>query len=138
MFMFRTAVEKNLRSNMGELEGMLRDKDRQLEDLKVNQQRELEKLNLQQEYERKNWYADFEIEKRKVNLQIEEERNKLRAEMQQALIQSDLTRTEALAQLKMYEKMDTKADANTIKEMVGKLIEAIGKVSVPSQISVVK
>jgi len=51
-------------------------------------------------------------------------------EMSKSLVQSDITREQALAKLAVYEKMDTKADANTIKEMVGKLIDAIGKANV--------
>jgi predicted nuclease with TOPRIM domain len=60
-------------------------------------------------------------------LETEKALNTLRAEMQESLIKSDLLRTEALAKLEVYEKTDTKADANTIKEMVGQLISAIGK-----------
>lgn len=52
--------------------------------------------------------------------------------MQEVLIKSDITREAALAKLSVYEKMDTKADANTIKDMVGKLIEVIGVVGKPS------
>ncbi len=37
---------------------------------------------------------------------------------------------EALAKLSVYEKMDTKEDANTIKSMVGQLITMIGKQTV--------
>lgn len=59
---------------------------------------------------------------------------KLRESMQESLIKSDLLRTEALAKLEVYEKTDTKSDANTIKEMIGRLIEVIGK----QNISVIK
>lgn len=51
----------------------------------------------------------------------------LRDAMKKSLIESDLARQEAIAKLEVYEKLDTKADANTIKDMIGKLIEAIGK-----------
>ena len=51
-------------------------------------------------------------------------------DMSKALIQSDISREQALSKLSVYEKMDTKADANTIKDMVSKLIDAIGKTNV--------
>ena len=62
--------------------------------------------------------------------------NELRASMQESLIKSDLLRVEALAKLETYEKTDTKADANTIKEMLSKLIDN-GKQQ-PTNISVIK
>lgn len=88
--------------------------------------------------ERKTFYGKLirekdkiEIEKdfleREYKIKTEEKLNSLRKEMQESLIKSDLLRIEALAKLEIYEKTNTKADANTIKEMVTQLIATIGK-----------
>jgi hypothetical protein len=55
--------------------------------------------------------------------------------VQEKLIESDLERNEAKAKLEVYEKLDTKADANVIKETLGKLVEALGQ---QQKISVIK
>lgn len=66
---------------------------------------------------------------KEAELLTEKKLNDLRKSMQESLIKSDLLRTEALARLEIYEKTDTKADANTIKDMVKQLIDVVGKQS---------
>jgi hypothetical protein len=70
------------------------------------------------------------ILEKEAELSTEKKLAELRKSMQESLIKSDLLRTEALAKLEIYEKTDTKADANTIKEMIGQLIGTIGKQNV--------
>jgi septal ring factor EnvC (AmiA/AmiB activator) len=76
--------------------------------------------------------VEFQLNHQKQQADINEEKalQKQANEMKQALITSDITREQALAKLTVYEKMDTKADANTIKEIANKLIDAIGKTNV--------
>lgn len=66
---------------------------------------------------------------KEAELATEKKLQELRKSMQESLIKSDLLRTEALARLEIYEKTDTKADANTIKDMVKQLIDVVGKQS---------
>jgi len=72
----------------------------------------------------------METMEKEADLRKQKEINEIRASMQESLIKSDLIRTEALAKLEVYEKTDTKADANTIKDMVKQLIDVVGKQSV--------
>lgn len=80
--------------------------------------------------------ARFDLSHAQEKAELDKERalNSLRKEMQESLIKSDLMRVEALAKLEIYEKTDTKADANTIKEMISKLIGVMGK----QEINVIK
>jgi len=77
-----------------------------------------------------------EIKTLKFDLNHQEQKNQLELakalqaqaeKTKEALVKSDLEREKALSAIRVYEKMDTKADANTIKEMFGKIIEVIGK-----------
>jgi len=63
---------------------------------------------------------------REYQLKTEEKLNEVKKSMQESLVKSDILRTEAIAKLEIYEKTDSKADANAIKDMIGKLIEKIG------------
>ena len=114
--MFKPSV---LKKKVGELEDKIFDL-RTLQDIIIEERETLKKKN--EELKRENKYLE-----REYDLKTEEKLNELRKEMQESLIKSDLLRTEALAKLEIYEKTDTKADANTIKEMVTKLISTIGK-----------
>jgi hypothetical protein len=67
------------------------------------------------------------FQKRQSDLKTAEAINKLREEMNKRLVESDILRNEAKAKLEIYEKMDTKTDAECIKNMVKQLIETIGK-----------
>lgn len=78
---------------------------------------------------------DLRCAKDRARLDTEKELNDLRKNMQEALIKSDLLRTEAVAKLAVYEKLDTKADANIIKDSVKSLIEGLSK---KSEVSIVK
>lgn len=71
----------------------------------------------------------MEIMEKEFDLRKQKELNELKSSMQETLIKSDMLRTEALAKLEIYEKTDTKADANTIKDMVKQLIDVMGKQS---------
>ena len=93
-------------------------RERRDKEIAMNDQRKEELADLK--HEKKHEQREFELSK-------EEAINRLRNEMKEDLIKSDLIRVEAVAKLEIYEKTDTKADANTIKEMIGKLIDMIGK-----------
>jgi phage-related protein len=82
----------------------------------------------------------FQTKHMKETLELEHDKKvmSIQREMQKALVSSDLTRVEALAKLEVYEKTDTKSDANAIKEMIGKLIDQLGKQQAPASINVVK
>lgn len=80
---------------------------------------EIEASNKEKEYDLKNQQAV----------------NDLREEMRKDLVKSDILRAEAVAKLEIYEKTDTKADANAIKDMIAKLITALGT---KGEITVVK
>ena len=87
--------------------------------------------SVQKEVERlreENRELKFELNHAREKYEVQQERalDTLRKEMQESLIKSDLLRVEALAKLEVYEKTDTKADANTIKQMIGKLIDKMG------------
>ena len=87
--------------------------------------------SVQKEVERlreENRELKFELNHAREKAEVQQERalDTLRKEMQESLIKSDLLRVEALAKLEVYEKTDTKADANTIKQMIGKLIDKMG------------
>lgn len=98
--------------------------------LKVTMEKELREKEIEKEQlnmyitqiERKHEHA-IKIEK----LKRDEFIVKFKTEMQEELVKSDLLRNEAIAKLEIYEKLDTKADANVIKSMLNKLIEALGK-----------
>ena len=90
------------------------------------QEDELKELRFQQNHLKET--TDLDHDKKVMALQ---------RDMQKSLVQSDLTRVEALAKLEIYEKTDSKADANHIKEMIGKLIDQLGKQQAPASINVV-
>jgi hypothetical protein len=75
---------------------------------------------------------EFELKHQAELLAIEHERKimQLQRDMQKALIESDLARVEATAKLEIYQKTDSREDANTIKSMVKQLIDSIGKQNV--------
>lgn len=98
---------------------------------------EMERLTRKQEDELKELRFQTKHMEEKLALEHSKKTVELRQEMQKALVNSDLTRVEALAKLAVYEKTDTKADANVIKEMLGKLIDQVGKVQ-PATVNVVK
>jgi hypothetical protein len=81
------------------------------------------------ELEREKAYQDRESE-----ISKQEAITKLRGEMQKSLVESDLLRQEAVAKLTVYEQVDTKSDANCIKDMIKQLIDKIGA----QQVNVVK
>lgn len=64
---------------------------------------------------------------REKELEIEEAKNSIRKEMQKSLVESDLRRVEAEAKLEVYEMMDTKDDANKIREMLDKAITGLSQ-----------
>lgn len=70
---------------------------------------------------------DLEHELKMEKMKRDEYIIKFKEEMQEKLIKSDLLRNEAIAKLEIYEKLDTKSDANCIKETLNKLIEALSK-----------
>lgn len=74
----------------------------------------------------------FSAKHMKETVELAHERKiiQLQRDMEKALIQSDLTRVEAVSRLEVYQKTDTRADANTIKDMVKQLIDSIGKQNV--------
>lgn len=104
MSMFRNALEKKL------------EKEREIDELKRKHKHELTDL-------RRQFDHDMKLEKLKKDEFVVE----FKKEMQQKLVESDLLRNEAKAKLEIYEKLDTKEDANVIKSMLNKLIEALGK-----------
>lgn len=133
--------EKRNEELVGELAVMKHDYDKMKSeyDALVRQCDGLKELSRKQADEIKE--LAFTTKHMKEVMQIENEKAiaALQKEMQRSLIQSDLSRVEAVAKLNIYEKTDTKADANAIKEMIGKLIDTIGKQhQQPAQISVVK
>lgn len=113
MSMFRTSLDK-ARENIESLE----------KQLEVEKQRRVEAENALKYVEKKQ------------QLEIDNAVNKLREEMQKRLVESDVQREVAVAKLEVYEKLDTKADAAVIKDMVGKLVDALTKVQ--QTINVVK
>jgi len=70
---------------------------------------------------------ESDIRKRQNALSIEEAKNEIRKEMQKRLIESDLLRTEAVAKLDTYEKMDTKDDRKHMRSMLDKAITSLGQ-----------
>ena len=128
MFVLRATMEKVKKEN----EDLNKAIDMQTKDNK----RDIERLNESHKAEVEKLKQEMSIKDRECDLRVQEAVQRLREEMTKRLVESDIARESALGKLAIYEKMDTKADANTIKEMVGKLIESIGK-NVP-QISMVK
>ena len=106
----------------------------------INEGRAGKNIELQLEMERLRNRRDDELHDLKYKLQHLEDKaainkeqalQELARKMSETLIKSDITRESALAKLAVYEKMDTKADANTIKEMATKLIEVVGIIGKP-------
>ena len=60
------------------------------------------------------------------DVKIENARTELRKEMEQALIESDLKRVEAVSSLKAYKEMDNKDDRKHIRTMLADAIESLG------------
>ena len=104
----------------------LKEKNKDLYDRKISSEEKLKDVK---------W--DLEHLERKNELTTQEKLNKLKSDMKTALVESDLARIEATSKLEIYEKLDTKADANIIKETVASLITALGKNN-KQDISVIK
>lgn len=58
-------------------------------------------------------------------LAVEAAKNEIRKEVQEKLIKSDMERIQAVSKLETYEKMNTKDDANKIREMLDKAITGL-------------
>lgn len=128
MSMFGEPVEINLlRENLEKAQGVIKGLESQL-----RTEREITE-KAEQHAKEISW--KLSILEKENDLATEKKLHELRKSMQESLIKSDLLRTEALAKLEIYEKTDTKQDANAIKDMIGKLIDQIGK---QSNISIVK
>jgi hypothetical protein len=68
-------------------------------------------------------------------LAVEEAKNEIRKSMQEALITSDIKRTDAVARLEAYQQMDTKADHDKLAEMLTLTIKGL---SAPRPVEIVK
>ena len=88
---------------------------------------ELQEVIKKQREEIKDLQVEMRQIKREYELKNQEAIAELRKEMSKSLVESDLKRNEATAKLEIYEKLDTKADANVIKDMLGRLIDSMGK-----------
>ena len=123
----KLAVIENKMTELKDENKELKKKNEDFEHLTRKQEEELKELR-------------FQTKHMKESLELEHDRKlmSVQREMQKSLVDSDLTRVEALAKLEVYQKTDTKADANHIKEMIGKLIDQLGKPQAPASINVVK
>ena len=70
---------------------------------------------------------EIEFIKRDTDLKTQEALNKLRAEMKKSLYESDMRRVKAEAKLEIYEKINTKDDANKICEMLADAIKGLSQ-----------
>ena len=95
-----------------------------------DRERELDQYRNNLDEEKRTLKFELMHAKELANIDKEKALQELTRKMQESLVTSDISREQALAKLSVYEKMDTKADANTIKDMVSKLIDAIGKTNV--------
>ena len=95
-----------------------------------DRERELAQYRNNLDEEKRTLKFELMHAKELANIDKEKALQELTRKMQESLVTSDISREQALAKLSVYEKMDTKADANTIKDMVSKLIDAIGKTNV--------
>jgi hypothetical protein len=111
---------------VSELENATQEKDeviRQLESKVGVLERDVEN----RKSENRDLQFSLKCREREIALQIEESKNTLRKDMEKTLIESDLLRTEAVATLKAYEKIDTKAEREHIIKMLEKCIENFPK-----------
>ena len=111
---------------VAELENEIKKGFAQIED---DQRRikELERDNESRRNENRDLQFSLKCREREIALQIEESKNTLRKDMEKTLIESDLLRTEAVATLKAYEKIDTKAEREHITKMLEKCIDNFPK-----------
>jgi hypothetical protein len=112
--------------NMADLVKALREEHKKL----IAANDELIAVNKKKDDEIRDLKWKMSTMEKEYELSTEKKINELRKSMQESLIKSDLVRTEAVAKLEIYEKTDSKADANAIKDMIGKLIEKIGSQTV--------
>lgn len=126
MFMFKASVVEKLEREKKELE-------KEIQELKTMCKHE-ELMHTNEIAKNKQ---DLSFVKREYEIKTQEELNKLRKEMEKSLVTSDLIRTEAVAKLAIYEKMNVKDDANTIKEMAKELIKAVSSIA-SSKVNIVK
>lgn len=126
---FKSGVEKQLEEKVDRLEEKIIIKEDRVRSAEVMIHK------LEDKIKDLTWKLDH-VERNSV-LETQEKLNSLKSDMKKSLIDSDLARIEATSKLEVYEKIDTKADANIIKETVGKLVEALGK-NQKQDISVIK
>jgi hypothetical protein len=127
-------IEELKKNNAGLLEklGAREDAYRRAEALERDARQELREFRNALDKEKQKLEFDLKYAGDTAAIAMEKALQDQARKMQEALIKSDISRESALAKLQVYEKMDTKADANTIKEMANKLIEIIGVVGKPS------
>ena len=106
-----TDEKKKLEFSVADLKARIETKDKHISSL----QDEIKQLKF-----------DLSTIKQQAALDQEKAINTLRTEMQKSLITSDITRVQAEARLEVYEKMDTKADSNYIKETLKQLVDKVG------------
>ena len=115
-------VEKEMQVLKHEIAGLkdnLYARNKDIEDLKERKRAVEDQL--------KDAKKENALMSREFEIRTQEELGKLKDAVRDSLVTSDLKRTEAIAKLEVYEKMNTKEDANTIKELAKELVKALGR-----------
>jgi hypothetical protein len=126
-------IEELKKKNAGLLEklGAREDAYRRAEALERDARQELKEFRNSLDKEKQKLEFDLKYAGDTAAIAMEKALQEQARKMSEVLIKSDIERERAKAALAVYEKMDTKADANTIKEMAVKLIEMVGVIGKP-------